>query len=134
VEEKRENLGKAWMTPGSTSQTYEGHCHCGLVRYTVTLSPPLMPVSGSTQHWTVTRCNCSICARNGHLNVHPYHENVKFTKGQEKLKIYQFADKKAVHMFCTECGSSIGTDLTAFEEYTNGRRYAMNVSPLPRRL
>ncbi|KAH8168947.1 hypothetical protein LIA77_11073 [Sarocladium implicatum] len=45
-----------------TSKTYEAGCHCGDVRFTVTLKPSL-------ETRKVTNCNCSICRRKGYLLV-----------------------------------------------------------------
>lgn len=44
------------------SQTYPGGCHCGYIRFEVTLSPPL-------DEQTVVDCNCSMCRRGGYLLV-----------------------------------------------------------------
>lgn len=45
--------------------TYEANCHCGAVRYTVTLEDALAP-EGTTK---VNRCNCSICTKYGMCNA-----------------------------------------------------------------
>jgi hypothetical protein len=55
---------------------YTASCHCGTVRYTVALSPPL----DDPECWVV-ECNCSICTRNGNLNVYVKNECVKFDAG-----------------------------------------------------
>jgi hypothetical protein len=44
-----------------TPKTYEANCHCGVVRYKVTLEDALAP-EGTTK---VNRCNCSICTKYG---------------------------------------------------------------------
>lgn len=54
-------------------QQYHASCHCQLVRYTVTLSPPLHDI----ESWVV-ECNCSICARNGYLNVYVQNDCIQF--------------------------------------------------------
>jgi hypothetical protein len=41
--------------------TYEANCHCGAIRYKVTLDDALAP-EGVTK---VNRCNCSICTKYG---------------------------------------------------------------------
>lgn len=46
--------------PGQTSQVYHAGCHCGHVRLTICLSPPL-------SEYQVMRCNCSICVSKGYL-------------------------------------------------------------------
>lgn len=44
------------------SQTYEAGCHCGFIRFSVTLSPPL-------PEYKPLECNCSACRRFGYLLV-----------------------------------------------------------------
>lgn len=44
------------------SGTYNASCHCGYIRFAVTLSPPL-------EEQRVLDCNCSICRRMGYLLV-----------------------------------------------------------------
>lgn len=44
-----------------------------MVRYSVTLSPPLEDLDS----WVV-ECNCSICARNGYLNVYVQNDCIEF--------------------------------------------------------
>lgn len=93
------------LTPfdASNAKTYDALCHCGTVRYTVALSPPL-------HEQQVVECNCSLCTRNGYLNVYPYRENVKVTSGQDALKTYTFGSKTILHQFCGRCGSSVFFD------------------------
>ena len=89
------------LTPSSTApkKSYEGNCHCGAVRYTANIA------SLDTQQ--VTRCNCSICTRNGYLLVYTSPKDVVFHQGYDDLKGYRFASKKAEHKFCPTCGSSM---------------------------
>lgn len=47
------------------SQTYEAGCHCGYVRFSVTLSPPL-------PEYKPLNCDCSACRRFGYLLVCVY--------------------------------------------------------------
>ena len=44
-------------------KTYEANCHCGNIKYTVTLPDALAP-EGSGK---INNCNCSICTKNGRL-------------------------------------------------------------------
>lgn len=44
------------------SQTYPASCHCGYIRFSVTLSPPL-------PEYKPLECNCSACRRFGYLLV-----------------------------------------------------------------
>ncbi len=84
---------------------HEAACHCHAVKYKVLL-PPLYP---PTKTW-ISKCNCSICSKNGYLIVYPLREEVVFTEGYDKLKDYRFATKTRDHKFCPECGSSILID------------------------
>ena len=60
--EEKEKAG-AEAGPGSpTSGTYECGCHCGFVKFAMTLSPPL-------PEYEVMQCNCSACTRFGYLLV-----------------------------------------------------------------
>ena len=116
-------------TPGKSSETYQGNCHCGAVQYKVTLSPPLIPSADAPdERWPVINCNCSICKRNGYSLVHPYAQNVEFIQGQENLTQYQFNSGRCVHSFCKTCGSSIGGDLSGAGDIAGGPRMNMNVS------
>lgn len=87
----------------SNSQTYPALCHCGTIRYTITLSPPL-----SSQK--LIECNCSICTRNGYLLVYPSREHVQITSGEEALKTYSFGAKRTLHRFCGGCGCAVWFD------------------------
>jgi len=116
-------------TPGTSSETYQGNCHCGAVQYKVTLSPPLFPSSDAPyERWPVINCNCSICKRNGYSLVHPYAQNVEFVQGKDNLTEYRFNRERCAHIFCKTCGSSIGGDLTAAGDIDGGPRMIMNVS------
>jgi hypothetical protein len=101
--------------------TYDGNCHCGLVRYTATLPESLYTIE-------VTSCNCSICLRNGLLSVYPLREDVIFHSGRDQLKEYRFGTKTIPHYFCPNCGSSIMIDFRELtDEPETQPRMAMNV-------
>jgi hypothetical protein len=84
-------------------QTYSGNCHCGRVKFQLRLSPPF------PDH-EVCSCNCSICCRNGYILVYPLRNNVKFLGGENAVGKYKFNRRKASHVFCQVCGSSIYID------------------------
>jgi hypothetical protein len=44
------------------SETYEAGCHCGYIKFSVKLSPPL-------PEYEVLDCGCSMCAKSGYLLV-----------------------------------------------------------------
>lgn len=50
------------LTSQPESKTYEAGCHCGYIKFNVTLSPPL-PQNKPLQ------CDCSACRRFGYLLV-----------------------------------------------------------------
>ena len=52
----------------------------------------------------IVRCNCSICKRKNATMGMVKNVDFKVTKGQDKLKLYQYHTKVANHYFCTECG------------------------------
>src|ERR1700754_526585 len=72
---------------------YVGSCHCGNVRYTVSLdlSAP------------ATACNCSICGRTGTLLTFVPQGQFKLERGEESLTDYQFNKKVIHHLFCKTC-------------------------------
>ncbi|KAF2481633.1 DUF636 domain-containing protein [Neohortaea acidophila] len=93
--------------PTGTRKTYEANCHCGNIRYTVTLDDALYP-EGKAK---INRCNCSICTKNGYLLVYPKREDVVFQNDSEaRLKDYFFGKKNKPHRFCPECSSSVLID------------------------
>ncbi|PYH97883.1 hypothetical protein BO71DRAFT_317572 [Aspergillus ellipticus CBS 707.79] len=85
--------------PTNESSFHKGNCHCGAVRFTVRVSPPL-------HEYPVMNCNCSICSRNSYLLVYPNTEDFKLEKGEGVLKDYRFNTRQGRHRFCGECGSS----------------------------
>lgn len=76
-------------------QTKTGSCHCGAVQFEVTLPNGLEKLR---------RCNCSLCTRKGAVMASVLIENLKVTKGQENLTLYQWNTKTAKHFFCKTCG------------------------------
>ncbi|KAF9069186.1 Mss4-like protein [Rhodocollybia butyracea] len=86
--------------------TYSGNCHCGLIKFTVTLP-------GSIYDQVIANCNCSLCARNGSLYIYfQKKEEVKYFSGEADLKSYNAdlgSNKRYLeHMFCPQCGSYTG--------------------------
>jgi hypothetical protein len=60
-------------TPEPT--THRANCHCGAIRYTVTLKYPF-------PKYKINRCTCSICTKNGYLLVYPPRKDVVWLSGQ----------------------------------------------------
>jgi len=75
--------------------TYEGHCHCGAVTFSVTTD---------TDITAGVRCNCSLCRRKAAVMVLVDHAQFTLTGGQENLSEYQWNTKMAHHYFCRTCG------------------------------
>ncbi|KAH9810056.1 Centromere protein V [Teratosphaeria destructans] len=91
----------------SAGKTYHGTCHCKAIQFTVVLPEALSPEGPGK----VTRCNCSICTRNGYFLVYPTREAVKFLDNSDaKMKQYFMGLKNKAHRFCPECSSSVLID------------------------
>lgn len=75
------------------TKTYTGGCHCGAVRYEVTLSLA-----------NVVACNCSMCGRSGTLLAFTPATQFKLVSGADKLTDYQFNKHVIHHTFCKVCG------------------------------
>jgi hypothetical protein len=76
------------------SETHEGTCHCGAVRFRV--NADLSKGAG--------RCNCSICARVAQLGVIVKPEAFALLAGEEALSTYAWGPKISQRYFCRFCG------------------------------
>ncbi|KAB5586012.1 Mss4-like protein [Coniochaeta sp. 2T2.1] len=86
------------------SGTYEAGCHCGYIKFGVTLSPPL-------PEYEVLDCGCSMCAKSGYLLVYPHRQDVKWHGGsRSRCSVYRFNTKRKDQLFCSRCGTSLGID------------------------
>jgi hypothetical protein len=74
--------------------THKGSCHCGAVRYSVSLD--------TTQQ--AIECNCSMCGRSGSLLLFTTPENFTLEQGEDNLTDYQFNKHVIHHLFCKTCG------------------------------
>ncbi len=74
-------------------KTYTGGCHCGLVRYEV-----------SMELKDVLECNCSHCQIKGFLLAFVPDDNFTLLSGEDALTCYQFNKKHIDHLFCHHCG------------------------------
>lgn len=81
------------MKTQQESQSYEGGCHCGAVRFQVIID-----------RWEVQDCNCSICSKKGFLHLIVPPEKFTLIKGQDVLTTYTFNTHTAKHTFCGICG------------------------------
>ena len=71
-------------------------CHCGSIEAEISV-----PINELVK---IVKCNCSICKRKSATMGMVKNEEFKITKGEDKLKLYQFHTKVAKHYFCSVCG------------------------------
>ena len=79
----------------SDAVTVNGACHCGAVKFTVTLTEGFA---------SARRCTCSICRMRGAVAVTSAPEQFRLIQGEEKLATYRFNTGVAEHHFCSQCG------------------------------
>jgi hypothetical protein len=75
--------------------TLDGACHCGAVRFTVTLPNGLS---------SARRCTCSLCRMRGAVAVTGELASFTLLAGGGRLATYRFNSRLAEHHFCTLCG------------------------------
>ena len=75
------------------TKTYDGSCHCGAVKYQVTMEPT-----------KAMSCNCSICRRTGALLTFVPTSAFTLIAGADAQADYQFKQHRIHHMFCKTCG------------------------------
>jgi len=73
--------------------TARGGCHCGAVRYRVTL-----------RSYRMSNCNCSMCTKKGYLHLIVPKEDFDLTTDPSGLSTYSFNTHTAKHHFCKTCG------------------------------
>jgi len=73
---------------------HAGGCHCGSVRFEVE----------APERIVCQNCNCSICAKSGHLHLIVPKSHFRLVKGQASLSTYTFNTGVAQHYFCSTCG------------------------------
>jgi hypothetical protein len=96
--------------------TRQGECHCGAVRFEVTLSDGLS---------TIRRCTCSYCRMRGAVAVSAEMGGIQFIRGEDALTSYRFNTGSAQHFFCSRCGI-----YTHHQRRSNERQYGVNVACL----
>ena len=74
---------------------FEGGCHCGSVRFRVTLAAGLR---------TARRCTCSYCRMRGAVVVTARAGDFEIMTGEDLLALYEFNTRTAKHHFCSRCG------------------------------
>ena len=73
---------------------YAGGCHCGAVRFEVE----------APERIEANECNCSICAKSGHLHLIVPKSQFRILQGEDALTTYTFNTGVAQHYFCSTCG------------------------------
>lgn len=81
------------MTSESTPEALEGGCHCGAVRYRVTV-----------RSRDAVDCNCSICSKKGFLHLIVPESDFELLRGTDEITTYSFGTHTAKHHFCSRCG------------------------------
>jgi hypothetical protein len=76
-----------------TDGAYEGGCHCGRVRFRV-----------SVDAREALECNCSVCTKKGFLHLIVPEDRFTLLAGEGDLTVYTFNTGTAKHMFCRVCG------------------------------
>lgn len=82
-------------TASSDPVEMSGGCHCGAIRFTVTLPYGLA---------SARRCTCSLCRMRGAVAVTALNGGLTITQGADQLATYQFNTHVAEHHFCGICG------------------------------
>ena len=82
-------------TASAEPVTFNGACHCGAVRFTVTLTQGFA---------SARRCTCSICRMRGAVAVSSTPAEFQLTEGEDQLATYRFNTGTAEHHFCPTCG------------------------------
>lgn len=93
-----------------------GQCHCGAVRFEVTLSDGFA---------SIRRCNCSYCRMRGAVMAMAETGGVRILRGEEALSSYRFNTRKVAHFFCSRCGI-----YTHHQRRSNPNAFALNVACL----
>ena len=93
-----------------------GSCHCGTVRFRVTLADGLA---------TLHRCDCSFCSMRGAVAVSAHLADIDILEGADALTRYTFNTRSAQHFFCRICGI-----YTHHQRRSNPRQYAINLACL----
>lgn len=76
-----------------TTETHTGGCHCGAVRYEVTVDLA-----------NVLSCNCSYCTKVAPLLTFTTPDNFRLHSGADHVSEYRFNTRNIRHLFCNTCG------------------------------
>lgn len=103
-------------------ETYQGSCQCGQFAFKATLPIPI-----SSPQCRLTKCDCSICTRNGYHLVYVLRTDVTWLRGWDTLTNYRFNTKSVDHKFCPTCGSSLVMDPHCFYNKLEGFETAPDI-------
>jgi hypothetical protein len=92
-EEPMSNENPVETSPVNGPQLHTGGCHCGAVRYQVTIDPS----QGA-------RCNCSICTKVSPLAAMVKPEAFQLLTGEDSITKYIWGHKISHRAFCKHCG------------------------------
>ena len=98
------------------TESFDAACHCGTVRFRVTLQGGLA---------SARRCTCSYCTMRGAVAVSAALDGIAFLAGEENLTLYQFGTRTAKHYFCKTCGV-----YTHHRRRSNPNQFGVNLSCL----
>jgi hypothetical protein len=93
-----------------------GRCHCGAVRFEVTLGNGFE---------SIRRCTCSFCRMRGAIVVMVDKGGIKILQGADTLTSYRFHTGAAQHFFCSRCGI-----YTHHQRRSDTNSYAVNLACL----
>ncbi|BCJ90943.1 aldehyde-activating protein [Terrihabitans soli] len=93
-----------------------GQCHCGTVRFEVTLADGFD---------SILRCTCSYCRMRGAVVVSAKMGAIKILHGEDALTLYRFHTGAAEHFFCSRCGI-----YTHHRRRSDPNQYGVNVACL----
>lgn len=91
-------------------------CHCGAVVMEMHLPDGVV---------APRRCDCSLCRRRGAIAGTTSLDRIRFIKGEDQLRLYQFNTRVAKHYFCSVCGI-----YTHHQRRSNPDEYGYNVACL----
>jgi hypothetical protein len=104
------------MTIVSNANIRTGQCHCGAVRFEVSLTDGFN---------TVRRCTCSYCKMRGAVAVSAEVGGIRILDGGDVLTNYRFNTGSTQHFFCSKCGI-----YTHHQRRSNQNQYGVNVACL----
>jgi hypothetical protein len=104
------------MTIVSNANIRTGQCHCGAVRFEVSLTDGFN---------TVRRCTCSYCKMRGAVAVSAEVGGIRILDGGDVLTNYRFNTGSAQHFFCSKSGI-----YTHHQRRSNQNQYGVNVACL----